>query len=577
MESKSIGLIAIVTVVIVAAAGISWYASEDHDDAYREIGVGDSFLYKVTVTDEDYPGVESSYYQYEYVYKSDPDGLMLMSGVSGWDYEPYSPYRYFSEMEPQRMETIGFMGEEVECRVYEGYFGPGAEDVYWVDPRTGAIVHAESDGGGMRYVMELVKSTLYGGLDMDVAVNSQKTEVEAGDVVSYLITQYDGATQTGIGMITHAVTSVDGDMLTYTVAGTGESMTDTVANFLNTDGYRGLEPMGTGYVKNTEYGNILCDLYLEEDADGGYQEVYVGKDDGVVYLRCEYEGDLRIEYSLAYSSLVVGSAPFELMPMDDPFGYNATGVRYTMDGAVPTYSVEEDYLIAYQSADGTYTTSLYENLEPAGQEPGIPDFIALQDVTWEAAEGRTINTPWGALECEGMAGELDGLLVTAYRYGGVVIALDVQDGEDRSFIVYTHYGYDWGRDDPIQKSELRTDIVVNDYCRYVENDWSDIVTLRVTATDGDGNITVMQDGVESSWTVEGLLKGPGYTNGEYVGKFVGDFLYGTRNCEVYRSIEDDGTVFTSYIGIDDGILYALGEERDGEETLLELYWASYVA
>ena len=248
-----------------------------------------------------------------------------------------------------------------------------------------------------------------------------------------------------------------------------------------------------------------------------------------------------------------------------------------MDGVVPTYSVEEDYLIAYQSADGTYTTSLYENLEPAGQEPGIPDFIALQDVTWEAAEGRTINTPWGALECEGMAGELDGLLVTAYRYGGVVIALDVQDGEDRSFIVYTHYGYDWGRDDPIQKSELRTDIVVNDYCRYVENDWSDIVTLRVTATDGDGNITVMQDGVESSWTVEGLLKGPGYTNGEYVGKFVGDFLYGTRNCEVYRSIEDDGTVFTSYIGIDDGILYALGEERDGEETLLELYWASYVA
>lgn len=577
MQTKSIGLITIVAVIILAVAGISWYASEDHGDEYREIGVGDSFLYQVTVVDPEYPGVESNYYQYEYVYKSDSEGIMLMSGLSGWDYEPYSPYRQFADMEPQRMETIEFMGEEIECQVYEGDFGPGTEDVYWVDPRTGAIVQAESDDGGMIYEMVLLRSTLYGGLDMDVAVNSQETEVEAGDMISYLITQYEGAEHTGIGMLTHVVTSVDGDMLTYTVMESGESVTDTVANFLNTDGYRGQEPVGSGYVKNTEYGNVMCDLYIEECTDGEYAEIYVGRDDGVVYLRCEYEGDIRIEYSLAYSSLVVGSAPFDLMPMGDPFGYTATGIRYTMENGTPTHAVEEDYLIAYQFDDGSYRTSVYENMALTGYEPGIPDFIALQDATWETAEGRTINTPWGALECQGMKGELDGLAVTAYMYGGVVIAMDVNGDEGSAFMVYTHYGYDWGRDDPIQKSELRTDIVVNDFCRYVENNWHEVVTLEVTASDGNGNITVMYDGVEIPLTVEGLLKGPGYIDGEYVGKTVGDFLYGTRNCEMYRSIGDDGTIYTSYIGIDDGILYAFGVDRDDKEILMELYWASYVA
>lgn len=577
MQPKSVGLIAVVAVIVLIVAVFSWYTSEDDDDAYREIDVGDSFLYKATVIEPAHGGIESVYYEHDYVYKSDPDGLMLMTAFSGGNYDPYDIYITLATLEPLRTETIEFMGESIECQVFENQIEPTNTEFYWVDPSTGVYVYSECYDDGLIYEIELIASTVYGGLEMDVAVNSQETEVEVGDTVSYLVKDYDGSRQTGSGMLTYAVTSVEGDVLTYTVSGSGESVTDTVANFLNSDGYRGLEPAGSGYVKNTEYGNIICDLYIEEDSDGTRAETYVGKDDGVVYLRCEYDGDLRTEYSLAYSSLVVGSAPFDLVPMDDPFGYTATGVCYTMDGGVPTDAAEWDWLIAYHNADGSYRTAVYENMDLIGYETGIPDFIALQDVTWAAAEGRTINTPWGALECEGMAGEIDGMTVTAFMYGGVVIAMDVQGDGSSGFVVYTHYGYDWGRDDPIPESNLRTDIVVNDYCSYFDMDGSGVFVVRVVSSDGDGNITVTYGGAEYQWTVDRLTKGPGYTDGEYIGKTVGDFLYGTRYCDTYQSIGDDGTVYTSYIGIDDGILYAFGVEKDGEESLYELYWASYVA
>ena len=92
----------------------------------------------------------------------------------------------------------------------------------------------------------------------------------------------------------------------------------------------------------------------------------------------------------------------------------------------------------------------------------------------------------------------------------------------------------------------------------------------------DGTITVLENDEESSWTVEGLLKGPGYENGEFAYRISGDFLYGTRYCDVYISTAEDGTIYTSYIGMEDGILYALGVERGDVKSMYELYWASYI-
>lgn len=577
MNSKNIALIVVVAAIVIVVAGFTWsLMGNDEDDGYRQIGVGDYFLYKASVQDSAYGEATSTYYYSEYVFMTDDDGFVFLTSVSGEEY--YSPSTYLDyiwSQEVTRTGTLEFMDEDVVCDIYE----TGTIDnpwIYWIDQRTGACLKIQSMTDGWNYTFDLIESSIYGGT-IDVDVNQQESEVEVGDVVSYLVREYSDDQLIGTDMITRAVTEVSGDQVTYTVIGTGESYTDPVSYFLNTDGFRGLDPVGTAYVKNTEYGNIMCDLYIEEYEDGSTL-TFVGKDDGVVYLRHEYVGDERVEYSLAYSSLVIGSSAFELIPADGAFGYTVTSVVYTIEGETVTGAYESDQEVYMEYADGSLASTDYVNMDYRGDDTGIPGFIQGPSAG-ETVEGRTINTPWGALECSATTfTDKDGNRVTEYVHEGIVIAVMTEGESSSTYRVYTYRGYDWGRDDPFQSSVLRSEIKVGDWCIYYDPslDEYEPVHIQVTQVADDGTITVLNNGEEMTWTVTGLTKGIGYENGEFAYRISGDFLYGTRYCNAYVFDSEDGTVYTSYIGQDDGILYALGVERDGVENTYELYWSSYV-
>ena len=321
----------------------------------------------------------------------------------------------------------------------------------------------------------------------------------------------------------------------------------------------------------------MGDVYLEEDGiDMTY--TFVGKDDGVVYLRQEIVGTTVTEYSLAYSSLVVGSGAFDLERVYEPFGYNVTSVVYTIEDGVVIGSYESDREVYIEYADGGLVSTVMVNMEYMDDESGTPYFI-LGPSEGEPAEGRTINTPWGALECDATTyTDKSGNTVTEYVYDGVVIAVLTEGESSSTYEVYTYRGYDWGRDDPFPKSELRSEIEVGDWCVYYDpsEEIYDPIHIQVTEVSEDGSITVLNNGEEMAWTITGLTKGPGYEDGEYAYTISADLLYGTRYCDVYICASEDGTTYTSYIGQDDGILYALGVERGGVENVYELYWSSYV-
>ena len=577
MNSKNMAIIIAVAVIVIAVAGFTWYSfDQDQDEGYRQIEVGDYFLYQASVQDSAYGEATSTYYYREYVFMSDETGLTMITATSGEDYYTYSYYlRYISMIDPVRTGTLEFMGEEVLCDVYE-ITTDGETWTYWIDQRTGANLMCQSATDEWNYTFELMESSVYGAT-VSVDVNQQETEVEPGDVVSYLVREYgiDGTTSTDF--LTRAVTAVEGDQVTYTVVGTGETHTDPVSYFINADGFRGLEPVGTAYVKNTEYGNIMCDVYLEED---GFDMTYtfVGKDDGVVYLRQEIVGTTVTEYSLAYSSLVVGSGAFDLERVYEPFGYNVTSVVYTIEDGVVTGSYESDREVYIEYADGGLVSTVMVNMEYMDDESGTPYFI-LGPSEGEPAEGRTINTPWGALECDATTyTDKSGNTVTEYVYDGVVIAVLTEGESSSTYEVYTYRGYDWGRDDPFPSSELRSEVEVGDWCVYYDpsEEIYDPIHIQVTEVSEDGSITVLNNGEEMAWTITGLTKGPGYEDGEYAYTISADLLYGTRYCDVYICASEDGTTYTSYIGQDDGILYALGVERGGVENVYELYWSSYV-
>lgn len=578
MNSKNIAIIVVVAAIIVAVAGFTWYITnqDDDDDGYRHIDVGDNFLYLTTVQDSTNEEASSMYYYSEYVFMSEGDDLTMITAISGEEfYEPSYYYSYIISLDVARTDTLEFMGEDVECNVYEYTVGDDMW-IYWLDLRTGAFIKILSTSAGYTYSFDLIESSLYGGT-IEVNVNQQDSEVEVGDIISYLVREYSNGDLVGTDMLTRAVTAVTEDEITYNILGTDESITDPKFYFLNTNGFRGLEPVGSAYVKNTEYGNIMCDAYLEENDDGSYTYTFVGKDDGVVYLRQEYNSTNLMEYSLAYSSLVIGSGVFDLVPVDEPFGYTVTSVMYTIENGVPVGAFESDQEVYIEYPDGSLVTTIYTNMEYEGDYIGTPGFVTGPS-QGDPAEGKTINTPWGALECEAVTyiNELN-YRVTEYVYDGFVIAILIDQGTSSTYQVYTYYGYEWGRDDPFTESEMRTEINAGDWCTYIDRTYGYYESyVQVTHVYEDGTITVLENDEESSWTVEGLLKGPGYENGEFAYRISGDFLYGTRYCDVYISTAEDGTIYTSYIGMEDGILYALGVERSDVKSMYELYWASYI-
>lgn len=577
MNTKSIAIIIVAAVVIVAVSAIAWQTSQNGEDEFRQSEVGDMFLYEVIANDPSNGEAEGLYYYYEYVYE-EIDGVRSLNGVmSGEDrFKTYSDYDIDLDQEPAKTGTVEFMGMSAECNAYIQEYDTDTW-TYWVDPRTDVFVKIECVTDYSTYIctytFTLIESTVYGGT-IDIDVNTQETEVEPGDVVSYLANTYSDGVLTSSRTYSKAVTAVGDGEVTYSIVGTDAYETMTVEEFLHSDGYRGLEPSGTAYVMTIDYGNMLCDVYIEDHGDGAYDKTYIGRDDGVMYLRYECNSSGYTEYSLLYSSLVIGSGANEIVPADDPFGYTVTTVEYRLTDGVPTYSVEMDHEVYCIYEDGRMLTSSYEDMVYVGDSEGTPWFIEFQTVTGEAADKRTVNTPWGALECEAVSFEDEGVQYTVYRHGGVVVALLAEDGTESVYTIVTYSGYDWGRDDPFPSCELRDTIEAGDWCMYYADDAS--VLIQVTGVNDDGTITVLNDGEEESWTVEGLLKGPGYENGEYVCEMSCDFMYGTRYCDVYTCTLDDGTVYTSYIGKDDGILYGLGVERNGSSTVYELYWASYV-
>lgn len=573
MNTRNIAIIIVAVVAVVAASAIAWHLSQGDEDELRESGVGDMFLYEVVAEDPTNGEAAGYYYFYEYVFEEVDGVRLLMNAVSGEDRFLTAPdYTVDKYQDPVRTESVEFMGMTAECDVYV-YESDGETWTYWKDPRTNAFVKFEGVDSYSTYTFLLIESTVYGG-EVDVDTNVQETEVEVGDVMSYLANTYEGGSLTSSRTYTKAVTAVDGGNVTFSIVGTDAYETVTVSEFLHTDGYRGLDPSGTAYVMTVDYGNILCDVYLEEYGDGSYDKTYIGRDDGVMYLRYEYDGSRYTEYTLLYSSLVIGSGANDIMPADDVFGYTVTTVEYHMTDGVPTYSVEVDHEVYCVYDDGRTLASRYEDMVYVGYSEGTPWFIAFQTIDGETADGKTVNTPWGALDCEAVSFEDGGVQYTVYRSNGVVVALLADDGTETVYTVITYSGYDWGRDDPFPSNELRESIVAGDWCLYYSD--GETVHIQVTAVNDDGTVTVLDDGVEESWTVEGLLKGPGYENGEYVCEMSCDLMYGTRYCDLYSWTAEDGTVYTSYIGQDDGILYALEVDRDGSTMTYELYWTSYV-
>ena len=190
MNSKNMAIIIAVAVIVIAVAGFTWYSfDQDQDEGYRQIEVGDYFLYQAYVQDSAYGEATSTYYYREYVFMSDETGLTMITATSGEDYYTYSYYlRYISMIDPVRTGTLEFMGEEVLCDVYE-ITTDGETWTYWIDQRTGANLMCQSATDEWNYTFELMESSVYGAT-VSVDVNQQETEVEPGDVVSYLVREY---------------------------------------------------------------------------------------------------------------------------------------------------------------------------------------------------------------------------------------------------------------------------------------------------------------------------------------------------------------------------------------------------
>ena len=448
---------------------------------------------------------------------------------------------------------------EFECDVYRIDYGEGVTDTLWY---SGDIcVKALYVMGGSVQTSVLASTTLTGDAP-EYGVCGVDDTVEVGDYsafTAYTMDVENGYALDAVGAFTFEVTSVEDGIVTYSqidADGFVGERTTPVTDFatFDDDSYT---LVGQALI-DTYYGERLCNIYTIEDMG---TTMLVGTGDDVIYAMVTSEGTDTGLSVLTYSTEVYGDVPYD------------TSV---VGGETPE-RVGDYYMAVVQmtEADGTRWSDVFGSIKVSevdgeswtrfqwvGQdadeaEPGSLFLNAEGDDTYVGKE--TINTVYGALECDVFTGTYeDGTISTSAYYGDYPVVI-TEIRPDGSCLIYTivYNTIVAGPEDYgscVQEMPEAGDIMI---AMTTDPDGEEGIVLQTILSVGDGTIVFEMNGVEYEYPLDFFLDGFDRDGATYRGQPLIDTLYGLRVCDVWS--DDEGTY---YLGADDGVNY-LSEYADG--------------